>query len=531
MKKLISSLLVFIMLCGLLTGCGGNQAAEVEGGALKVGIPQSVTITDYNENAFTKYLEENTGAEIEFVYFSSNSSEYTQQLALMASSNEVFPDVLTGFWGLGTNTVNIYGQDGYFIDLTELIEQYGDSFKAQYEKQSEKMQKFITQKMTDAETDAIYGMPYVSQITVDKMQSIMYINQKWLDAVGMKAPTTIDELYAVLRAFKTQDPNGNGQADEIPMLGGNAMINYVMNAYLFYEQAHPYNVDNGKVYAPYTTDEYREGLRTLNKMCKEGLFSDLSFTVTAKAELKNLYTPASGVAQVGIICGHPSSYTNTFSPVLDEYTAIGALGDVTGKGGYEVISDDNVSLSAFITKDCANPALAMTFLDFFYEDETVTRMRRGEKDVDWKVEGGKDITGEEVPNTVINGQAFFEGSQTWGQMFHGICTAQNFSVSMNTQDEGEARAIKLLEQSYKFMENARIKEDTVRNLNYTNAEFEVKEQYESTINNYVVEQTKLFIMGTKNIESDWDAYVKQIDDLGLAKVLEFKQSAYDRANK
>lgn len=531
MKKIISSLLVVIMLCGLLTGCGGNQAPEVESGTLKVGVPQSVTITDYNENAFTKYLEENTGAEIEFVYFSSSSSEYKQQLALMASSNEEFPDVLTGFWGLGTNTVNAYGQDGYFLDLTELIEQYGDSYKAQYEKQSEKMQKFITQKMTDDESGAIYAMPYVTQITVDNMQSIMYINQKWLDAVGMKAPTTIDELYAVLRAFKTQDPNGNGQADEIPMLGGNAMMNYVMNAYIFYEQAHPYNVENGKVYAPYITEEYREGLRTLNKMCKEGLYSDLSFTVTAKAELKNLYTPASGIAQVGIICGHPSSYTNTFSAVLEEYTAFGSLADITGQGGYEVISDDNVFLSAFITKDCENTALAMTFLDFFYEDETITRMRRGEKDVDWKVEGGVDITGEEVPNSVINGQAFFEGSQTWGQMFHGICTAQNFSVSMNTSDQGEARAIKLLGESYKFMENARIKEDTVRNLEYTNAEFEVKEQYESTLNSYVTEQAKLFVMGTKDIEADWDAYVKQIDELGLSKVLEFKQSAYDRANK
>ena len=143
MKKLISSLLVFIMLCGLLTGCGDKKAPEVEGGTLKVGIPQSITITDYNENAFTKYLEEKTGAEIEFVFFSSTASEYRQQLALMASSNEEFPDVLTGFWSLGTNTANMYGQDGYFIDLTELIDTYGDAYKAQYKKQPEKLQKFI----------------------------------------------------------------------------------------------------------------------------------------------------------------------------------------------------------------------------------------------------------------------------------------------------------------------------------------------------------------------------------------------------
>ena len=42
------------------------------------------------------------------------------------------------------------------------------------------------------------------------------INTKWLEAVGMEMPTTVDELHDVLVAFKDKDPNGNGQADEIP---------------------------------------------------------------------------------------------------------------------------------------------------------------------------------------------------------------------------------------------------------------------------------------------------------------------------
>ena len=45
----------------------------------------------------------------------------------------------------------------------------------------------------------------------------MLINKAWLDKLGMQVPTTRDELEDVLKAFKTEDPNGNGQADEIPM--------------------------------------------------------------------------------------------------------------------------------------------------------------------------------------------------------------------------------------------------------------------------------------------------------------------------
>lgn len=531
MKRVVSSLLVIMILCSLLTGCGEKKTAEVEGGKLKVGIPQKVSITDYNDNAFTKYLEENTGVDIEFVYFSSTASEYKQQLALMASSNEEFPDVLTGFYGLGVGTVNSYGQDGYFLDLTDLIDKHADAYKKAYGEQDKKIQKFITQKITDPDTGKIYALPYVGMVTEDSIQSLMYINQKWLDAVGMKAPTNLDELYSVLQAFRTQDPNGNGQADELPMLGADAMMNYVINAYIYYEQAHPYNVEDGKVYAPFITEEYRDALRHLNKLCKEGLYSDLSFTVTNKTELKNLYTPTNGVAQVGIIWGHPQVNTNTFSDVLEQYTALDALGDATGKGGYNVVSDDIVNLSTFITKDCENPELAIKFCDFFYEEETVIRARRGEKDVDWKEKPGKDYTGEEVPVYVINSQAFFEGNKTWGQMHSGILTRQNFSTNIETDDQGEARTIRLLAESRVYLDKARLKEDTVRNLVYTNAEYEIKDQYEATLNNYVKEQAKLFVMGTKNIDSDWDAYLKQIEDLNLKGVLEMKQKAYDRANK
>jgi hypothetical protein len=175
----------------------------------------------------------------------------------------------------------------------------------------------------------------------------------------------------------------------------------------------------------------------------------------------------------------------------------------------------------------------MKFLDFFYEDETITRMRRGEKDVDWEVKPGVDITGVEVPNATINGQAFFEGSQTWCQMMSGIITPENFSVSMDTTDQGEARAAKLLAESYKIMEKANIKEDTIRNFEYTTAEYDVKEQYEGTLNSYVFEQAKLFVMGTKNINSDadWNAYINQINELNLDGVLKTKQSAYERNSK
>ena len=47
--------------------------------------------------------------------------------------------------------------------------------------------------------------------------NVFMIYQPWLDALNLEMPETTEELYNVLVAFKTQDPNGNGEADEIPM--------------------------------------------------------------------------------------------------------------------------------------------------------------------------------------------------------------------------------------------------------------------------------------------------------------------------
>ena len=47
-----------------------------------------------------------------------------------------------------------------------------------------------------------------------------FINKAWLDRLGLEMPTTVDEWYEVLKAFKEQDANGNGDPnDEIPLTG------------------------------------------------------------------------------------------------------------------------------------------------------------------------------------------------------------------------------------------------------------------------------------------------------------------------
>ncbi len=531
-KKIFSTILVLSMLASLLIGCGKNEVSG-DGATLTVGIPQNANVTNYDENALTKYIEEKLDINIEFVFFNNSSEYYLQQLSLMAASNEKMPDVLWGFQGMDNTTRNEFGDAGYFLDLTDLIDKHGTNYKEHLEQLPAEMQDRIKAKGT-ASSGGFYGMPLYQVTLVDNVQNMTYINQTWLDKVGMKAPTTVDELYKVLKAFKEQDPNGNGKADEIPMFGTTGMgmniCDYVINAYVYYNHTNDINVTDGKVWAPYTTDEYRQALIFLNKLFKEGLLSELCFSVSSTTEEIALHTPTNETALVGIWEGHPSLSADSTNKVMKEYVGLNALKDETGKGGYFVISADTLGFTSFITKDCKNPDLAMKFLDFFYADETIKCMRHGEKGVDWVEEGGTNFYTDNATFTAKNSEVFFNGNKTWCINGLGILTYENYISASEGQDTMTTETTRVLNQLWTYANEAKKPEEVTEGLPYTQEEMEERSEVVSMIRSYVVEARNYFVNGTNDPskDSDWNKYLKELDKLGLQKHLDITQAAYDR---
>jgi len=532
MKKIISMLLAFIMLLGTVTGCGKELNVEEmpEGTVtLTVGLPQYSVISDYDENAFTKYLEETTNVDIEFVSFSSSNAEYAQQLALMCSANEELPDILLGFQ-IGRYAMNQYGEDGYFIDLTDYIEAYAPNYQAQLEKLDDETREYIVEKGKHIETNAYYGMPRVNNCeTTDLLQSMMHINKTWLDKLGLQVPTTIEELRTVLQAFKTQDPNGNGQADEVPILGKEGIINYITNAFVLYQQ-NSYNITDGKAWDPVMTDEFRQALIYMNQLVKDDLYPKLCFSISSETEYKTLISPTEGPSKVGIFVGHPERRTSANTDALNEFIALPSLSDATGKGGYTVSSALGVDWMAFITKDCEYPAAAMKFLDAWYMDETIAVQRHGEKGVDWIEEEGKTPYGTDAHIKVVNSEAFFSGSSTWAINVLGVLTHWNY---LAIQQEGTGRIAqsgRIQSELWDVMQNGKKPKETAANLIYTDEEYELREEKAGTIDSYIVSETILFVSGQKDPSDNavWNEFLSTLKGLGRKELLDVCQSAYSR---
>ncbi|MGI6260617.1 MAG: hypothetical protein ACOYJR_02115 [Acutalibacteraceae bacterium] len=123
-------------------------------------------------------------------------------------------------------------------------------------------------------------------------EGIMFMNKTWLDNVGMSVPTTTEEFYNVLKAFKEKDANGNGNADdEIPFEPSQSdwcskIMNFanpwgIAGTDSSDESAYKMVKDN-KVVSTVDTEDFRKFLEYSNKLVSEGLMDQEMFSQTSE---------------------------------------------------------------------------------------------------------------------------------------------------------------------------------------------------------------------------------------------------------
>lgn len=206
---------------------------------LTLGIQQVANVLDYENNAFTKYIEDLMNIDIEFVLFASDDTTRAQQVSTMLAGNEALPDILYRCYYTSKDQ-HILGDDGYLVNLADYFDDPDNwDLGLEYDLAGY-FKDFIdaggterfNARMYNQRTfeGAMYSWPELAATnpgggkTGSEWQSQTWINKTWLDNLGLKMPTNWDELLTVLRAFKTQDPNKNGKNDEIPMTAFNGHV-------------------------------------------------------------------------------------------------------------------------------------------------------------------------------------------------------------------------------------------------------------------------------------------------------------------
>lgn len=376
----------------------------------------------------------------------------------------------------------------------------------------------------------IYMIPKSNEAVGNMYSLRSWINQTWLDNLGLEMPKTTEEFKNVLKAFVTQDPNRNGQPDEIGMIGGTgwrcSASDWLMNAFIYNDTTNRFVVENGKLSAAFVTNEWRNGLRYINGLIKDGLLLPQSFTMDDTQMTQMM--EKGDQSQVGVFTGGGLKFSAT-NPRKLEYVPLPPL---TGPEGANYATYFPAApLSMFmITKDAKNPEAIFRWGDLMNSEEGILRTRWGEPGVDW-VEPGPDdkslfdAIGFKPKMVPILPFGSIQNSH-WQYKTAGIAPAGISDGQVAPKDDPLYAEI-WYGKSVPFYIGKEAKE-RVDVLKFTLEEAEEIKDLKNTINSYVNESVALFSVGDMDIEREWDSYLKELDNMNLKRYLELSQNAYTR---
>ena len=502
---------------------------------LKVyGSRNSESPEDWNDYIVIQEMEEVTNVHFEFELV--ESSTYAEKKSVKLGSGD-YPDIIKD--GLSATEIIRYSNDGILIPLEEMQEKYCPNLMKKMESDYGKL--VAVKACTTLPDGHRYTMPTSGIAPWIGLNRIGAINTDWLKAVGMEMPTTLDEFAEVLRAFKTKDPNGNGQADEIPLswqgavMGTNGAwdfgLNWLGDSFQCPSPQSLMNVKDGKVYFVATTEEYKNFIKWLHGLYSEGLLDDTGFSQTADQYSAKLTseTPVVGVASVWEIGDNFATY--------DAYNHYAYLDPMTGLNGLEPTPycspyDTDPGRWA-VTKACPYPEVAVRVADYFYEDD----MRAFE----WMEDRyGDKVDAEQqirlVPCTECNnGEAYMvadppEGVNT--QTFRmQCCPASSFPYIMPTEAYEKYHHLHYTdEKSQKIREiraSDNVDQEVLPALLYTTEESDIVNQVQADLITNANRMTAEWVVNGK-IDEEWDSYIETLNGIGLQDMLKAMQAAYDR---
>lgn len=550
MKRRIISLLLAAVLILSLAACGGGNSPSGSTGSsgsttkdssadsggdtgelpfssdnpieLTAAVSQSEIQGDFDEMVILKNFAEKTGIHISFQEVPA--SDRATQLSLMLASGEV-PDILFKM-SVGNADQAKYASEELFVPLSD------------YPQWMPNLQSWFDQYPTamDAvtmEDGKIYGVPYILAGDAIRAGSKLWYNSEVLEKTGFTTPPkTTEEFRQYLQKCRELDYNGNGQADEIPLTSSSiAEIETVFyGSFGLSTQGNSHSTifldDSDALQYAFTSNRYKEELGYLRQLYSEGLIDQDIFTMDYAQEIAKCTTGRA----INFMMVNNSPVSN--SPY--EELSVGFKEPLEGPSGYK--NFNNYSLPAseaaqfMITYKCAEKGeaaiqAAMTWMDHWYSQEGIVEYFLGiegvtyEKDV--SAPGGlaytdavmadpdgrtfEQVLAEYVPwaggaNPSVATNEYFKGGETWPCALEAVESLRNYFP----------KDVWAPFTRY-----------------FTTDETNERTQINTDMETYRTEWRGYFITGQKDLDADWDEYVKGYDGMKLDRYMEIYNKGYE----
>lgn len=495
------------------------------------------------ELAMVKKWAEDTGVEFDWKPIPGEGAQ--EKINLMLASGDDLPDV---FWNFGDgksgNIVVQYADQDIFIPTENLINNYMPSVK----KILDAHPTYWTEiKAPDGHT---YGFPYIEEMYgLVLTGGPLLINKNWLDKVGKKVPTTVDEWVDCLKAFRDGgDLNGNGKADEIPMatwFGANDTFGSYNMFYRFtgaFGQADSYCGGNayadhlrlidGKVTFTAMDPAFKDTAAFFNMLNKEKLIWNGSFESDASAAYQSSLIKED-VARIGCF-GTWTDQEITNLDVHDEYVAVPRLKGTKGSTGFENnYSELQDSSDTAITTSCKFPHVVARFVDYMVGDPAISiQSNWGSEGYNYK----KDDKG--VLRTPLDDKGRYVAQteyKNFGEARVNSTPCRGSMIVLNEYYDKVAGyaydAVQLLEnQKVNGKEEIMKEYETIPRVLMTTEELSRLAQIQPTISDIVDRYINQWVTGGVT-DDNWNSYLEELKAAGVEELVSIYQTAVDRTSK
>lgn len=518
-KKKIFTMAIAAALCaGCLAGCGKQKATSGDTVTLKWWTPNWAPnyLTSYNDLECFKEAGKKVGVNIDFTNVST--ADMTEQFNLLVASGTL-PDVI------GYSFAAAYGstkaiQNGIVLDLKDYITEEKMPNLSKLLKENEVYRKLI--KNYDG---SITTFPEFKENTEVNAFFGPTVRKDWLDKLGLSEPETIGDWHDMLTAFKTKDPNGNGEADEIPLADDKDLY------FAYLSSAYGVTTDFCKnekgeiVYGPIQS-EFKDFIIEMNKWYKEGLI-DPEFASLTRTNVDARITNSTSGAYVGYIGSQMGNYLSALDGTDAKLVGVNwPAKDAGGKhyGAMRELIDMAGNPGTAITTANKNVDKTIEFIDYCYS-------REGSDLFSWGIEGDtytKENGEYKFTDKIVNDPESKDPVGLLAKYCLPIYSAgprvmsseAYMQVGMARDEQREAAKVWGSCDTSLFLPV----------LSFTADEQDTISDVMADVRTYYTDMFVKFVMGVEPIDK-FDSYVESVNKMGIEKVVKCYKDAYERYEK
>ena len=468
--------------------------------------------TDCNQRPITQYINEATGVNAIWDTYPAGADQNQVFNTMVASGTILDYDIFCGGGINGTNASQLLA-DGIALPLNDYMDQVPN-----YTRYFESVPTLEKKSRTnDGVYYGFYGMresgwanTYIGPL----------VRQDWLDALNLEMPRTIADWETVLRAFK--EHYGATFTSTLSRMNIYGLAG-AFNAYTTFALTRYLN-DEGKVQIGASQPEWKTYMETLHAWYEEGLIDPDLITNDDNAVRTKALNEQTGLiifnlGSVDVLNSQAQEAGLSAQWVGCPYP-VNAEGVVPWMQGNPNVAAENYV--AWLTGGCDETKLpvALAWINWAYSEDGFNTTNYGKEGETFDLVDGKPVlrdsilkSDEGVSNALMRITSTV-GSY-WPIQAEGLVRAKNSEAACAAVDT--------------WLENNDIEKHILPNISLTDAETTEVADLATALSTYVSEQSLKFFTGERSLD-EFDAYVGELEKIGLPKFLEIYQGAVDRYN-